>query len=109
MVTYFPSQTSSNLMIVIFAQKAFDYGAKNNSLVSVPNINFFEAIRLNVQIFFAFEVRPEVTNILATRRNVLYQQLIYLQKNESFIFKYNIKVFRNSANTYSFFLLIFWI
>ena len=59
------------------------------------NVNFFEVIRMNVQIFCAFEVRPEVTNILVTRDNTLHRKRIYLKKNESSIFKYNVKVFRN--------------
>ena len=59
------------------------------------HVNFFEVIRLNVQIFCAFEVRPEVTNILVTRDNTLHQKRIYLKKNENSIFKYNVKAFRN--------------
>ena len=59
------------------------------------HVNFFEVIRVNVQIFCAFEVRPEVTNILATRDNTLHRKRIYLKKNEISIFKYNVKVFRN--------------
>ena len=59
------------------------------------HVNFFEVIRVNVQIFCAFEVRPEVTNILVTRDNTLHRKRIYLKKNEISIFKYNVKVFRN--------------
>ena len=36
----------------------------------VRQVNFFEVIRLNVEIFCAFEVRPEVTRILVTRANM---------------------------------------
>ena len=64
--------------------------------MSVRQVNFFEVIRLNVEILCAFEVRSEVTNILLTRDNVLCQKSIYLQKNEISIFKHNVKVFRNS-------------
>ena len=60
--------------------------------------NFFEVKLLNVEIFCAFKGRPEVTNILATRDNVLHQKRIYLQKNESFIFKPNVQVFCNSPH-----------
>ena len=62
----------------------------------VRQVNFFEVIRLNVEILCAFEVRSEVTNIILTRDNVLCQKSIYLQKNEISIFKHNVKVFRNS-------------
>ena len=58
----------------------------------------FEVIRLNAEVFCAFEVQPEVTNILVTRNNILHQKRIYLQKNESSIFKHNVKVFRNSPS-----------
>ena len=64
--------------------------------MSVRQVNFFEVIRLNVEILCAFEVRSEVTNIILTRDNVLRQKSIYLQKNEISIFKHNVKVFRNS-------------
>lgn len=64
--------------------------------MSVRQVNFFEVIRLNVEILCAFEVRSEVTNIILTRDNVLCQKSIYLQKNEISIFKHNVKVFRNS-------------
>ena len=43
-------------------------------------INFFEVIRLNVEIFRAVEVWPGVTNILVTRDNILHRKSIYLQK-----------------------------
>ena len=43
----------------------------------------FEVIPLNVEIFCAFEERPEVTNLLVTRDNMLHRKRIYLQKNES--------------------------
>ena len=48
----------------------------------------------DVAIFCAFEVRPEVINILVTRNNVLRGKCIYLQK--CFIFKHSVKVFGNS-------------
>lgn len=64
--------------------------------MSVRQVNFFEVIRLNVEILCAFEVRSEVTNIILTRDNVLCQKSIYLQKNEISIFKHNVKVFHNS-------------
>ena len=52
---------------------------------------------MNVEIFCACEVRPEVTTILLTRDNILlHRKRIYLQKNEGSIFKHNDKVFRNS-------------
>ena len=54
---------------------------------------------MSVEIFSAFEVRPETTNILVTRDNVLHQKRIYLQKNENSIFKPDIKVFRNRPCT----------
>ena len=100
MVTCFPSQTSSNLMIVTFAQ-SFWLGSRVLFIIVRPTVNFSEVIRLNVQIFCTFEVRPEVTNILVTRDNILHRNCIYLQKNESSIFKYNVKVFRNSPSSVS--------
>ena len=54
---------------------------------------------MSVEIFSTFEVRPETTNILVTRDNVLHQKRIYLQKNESSVFKPDIKVFRNRPCT----------
>ena len=56
-------------------------------------------IRLNIEIFRAFEVRPELTNILVTRDNILHRKRIYFQKDESSIFKNNVKVFRNSPTS----------
>ena len=87
MATYFPSQASSNLTIVSFGQS-----------LSVRHVNFisFKVIRFNVEIFCALEVRSEVTNNLVTRDNILHRKRIYLQKDESSIFKHNVKVFRNS-------------
>ena len=56
-----------------------------------------EMIRLNVEIFCVYEVRPEVTNILVTRDNILHPKCIYLPKKESSTFKHNVKVFCNSS------------
>ena len=78
----------------------------------VRQVNFFEVIRLNVEIFCAFEVRSEVTNILITRDNILYRKCIYLQKkkkNEDSIFKHNVKLFRKSPWIYSHLLSFFQI
>ena len=47
---------------------------------------------LNTEIFSAFEVWPEVTNILVTRDNVLNRKRIYLQKNGSSIFRDDVKI-----------------
>ena len=69
--------------------------------MSVRQVNFFDAIRLNVEIFCAFEIRPEITNIVVTRGNISHWKRIYLQKHESSIFKLNVKAFRNSPE-YSF-------
>ena len=52
----------------------------------VRQVNFFEVIRLNVEIFCAFEVRSEVTNILITRDNILHRKCIYLQKKKKIPF-----------------------
>ena len=95
MVTYFPSQTSSNLMKVIFVQ-TFWLGIRKSLIIICPASNFFEVICLNVETFCAFELRLEVTNIFVTRDKILHQKRIYLQKNESFIFKYSVKAPRNS-------------
>ena len=51
---------------------------------------------LNDEMFCAFEVWLHVLNILVTRNNALHRKRIYLQKNESSIFKPNGKVFHNS-------------
>ena len=37
-------------------------------------------MRLNFEIICAFEVRPQLTNILVTRNNILHRIRIYLQK-----------------------------
>ena len=44
------------------------------------HVNFFEFIRLNIEIVCAFEVRLEVINILVTRDKISNQKRIYLQK-----------------------------
>ena len=44
------------------------------------HINFFQAIRLNAEMFLAFKVQLEVTNVLLTRGNTLHRKRIYLQK-----------------------------
>ena len=52
---------------------------------------------MNVEIFCAFEERPEVTNILVTKDNILHRKRLYLKnKTKSSIFKHNVIVFRNS-------------
>ena len=61
-------------------------------------MNFSEVISLIVQIFCAFKIQPEVANTLVTRDNILHRKGIYLQKNESSIFKYNVKIFRNAPS-----------
>ena len=76
MVTCFPSQTSSNLMIVTFAQ-SFWLGSRVLFIIVRPTVNFSEVIRLNVQIFCTFEVRPEVTNILVTSDNILHLMFLF--------------------------------
>ena len=47
---------------------------------SVRYVNLFEVIRLNVEIFCAFEVRPQTTNILVTRENILHRKRLCLVK-----------------------------
>ena len=66
----------------------------NQSIVR-PALISLKSIFLNVEIFSTFEVRSEVANTLVTRDNVLHRKRIYLQKNESSIFKPDVKVFRN--------------
>ena len=78
---------------------AFNYGAENYQQLSYRHVDFFEVMRLNVEIFCAFEVRSDVANILVTRENILHRKRIYLQKNVSFIFKNNVKVFRNNSHS----------
>ena len=51
--------------------------ATNNFLC---DINFFEVIALNDEIFCAFEKQSDVINILVTGNNVLHQKSIYLPK-----------------------------
>ena len=63
--------------------------------MSIQHVNFFEIIPLNVEIFYAYEVRPTVTNILVRRDNVAWETYLFT-KNESSISKHNVKVFRNS-------------
>ena len=63
-----------------------------------PDLLISFVMRLNVDVFCAFEVRPEVTNILVTRDNILRRKRIYLQKKKKFQFSSIMlsKVFRNS-------------
>ena len=98
MVRYFPSQTNSDLMIVTFAHR-FWLWSRNYKQLSFRHVDFFEVIRLNVEIFYAFEVRSDVANIFVTRDNILHRKRIYLQKNESSILKNNVKVFRNNSHS----------
>ena len=44
---------------------------------------------------FAFEIRSEVTNILVTRGNIWHGTVFIYKKNESYIFKHDVKVFCN--------------
>ena len=54
--------------------------SRNASQFSVRLVNLFEVMRLNVEIFYAFEVRPGVTNTLVTRSSILHRKCIFLQK-----------------------------
>ena len=47
-------------------------------------LNFFEVILLNVDIFCAFELGPEIRNILETRDTLLYRKGIYPYKHDPF-------------------------
>ena len=78
---------------------AFNYGAENYQQLSYRHVDFFEVMRLNIEIFCAFEVRSDVANILVTSENILHRKRIYLQKNVSSIFKNNVKVFRNNSHS----------
>ena len=71
-------------------------------LINFWHVNFFEVILLNVELFCALEVWPEVKNILVIRGNVLHQKYISSQKKQKFYFKHNIKVFRNSRKVVHF-------
>ena len=77
-----------------FFHGSIHYINMNQSIVR-PALISLKSIFLNVEIFSTFEVRSEVANTLVTRDNVLHRKRIYLQKNESSIFKPDVKVFRN--------------
>ena len=59
-------------------------------------------MRLNVEIFCAFEVRLEVANILVTRNNILHGKRIYLQKVKVPFSSTMSKYFATVPKTYSF-------
>ena len=55
---------------------------------------------LNVKIFCSFGIQQDVTNNLVTGDNVPHRQRVCSQKkkNESSIFKHNVKIFRSSPS-----------
>ena len=54
---------------------------------------------LNVKIFCSFGIQQDVTNNLVTGDNVPHRQRVCSQKkNESSIFKHNVKIFRCSPS-----------
>ena len=56
-----------------------------------------------IGVFLSDERTPDVKNILVTGDNVLHRKRICLQKsNEGSIFKYNVKIFRNSPYSHSY-------
>ena len=77
----FPPQTSSNFMIVRFAQSCWLREQKINNCPSDTLISLKSYVK-NVEMFCAFEVRLEVTNTLVTRDNILHRKRTYLQKKK---------------------------
>ena len=82
------------MTIVKFAQ-SFWLRSRKSLIIYYPARYFLWSHTF--ECFCAFEVRPEVTNVLVTRENILHQKSIYLQKCKSFIFKHKVKIFRNSC------------
>ena len=95
MMTYFPSQTRSNSMIVIFAQNFWFWSEKPLIIVHLTRqflwSDTFEC--WNIECFWSM---AGVTNILVVRDNILHRKRIYLQKTQSSIFKYNALVARDN-------------
>ena len=95
MMTYFPSQARSISMIVIFAQSFWFWSRKPLIIVHLTRqflwSDTFEC--WNIECFWSM---AGVTNILVARGNILHRKRIFLQKTQSSIFKYNVKVFRNN-------------
>ena len=75
-------------MIVTFAQ-SFWLGSKCSLIIcQTDTLIHLEVIRLNVEIFYVFHVRPEVTNVLVTRGNTvkpLNSEHLWVLKNLSAI------------------------
>ena len=82
------------MTIVKFAQ-SFWLRSRKSLIIYYPARYFLWSHTF--ECFCAFEVRPEVTNVLVTRENILHQKSIYLPKCKSFIFKHKVKIFRNSC------------
>ena len=52
-----------------------------------------------LKFYAVLEYRWTWQNILVTGDNAIHRKRVYLQNNESSIFEYTVKVFRNSPNT----------
>ena len=80
----------------------FDYGNTfkklliKEQILVCRHVNFFEFVAMNIEILCSFGIRLDVTNTLVTGNNIICQKCIYLQKNESSLFKHNVDVFCKS-------------